>query len=294
MNEELSGAPIWEYTAYVENAVIRLLVERDWPRITGKPVPKTHTHVFPELFVCLRGKIVLKIRDRFLTLEQQSAAIVGPGIPHVRYRVDSGTQGAAFKFQLLPRKAPGAYDLYGAFLPFISEKVFVFKNAPVFSDFTRRIIAGRDDEPGFFAAQSLSELLMKAASMDHETFCGGSGSTVVSENERRDIKLITELENLIENGACSGITVGDIAGALSLSTRQLSRIALRIYGAPLHDVIVKRRVREAERLLSVTDMPVSQIALAVGYSTDAGLYRDFYRINGTTPSEFRKNAVRES
>ena len=48
------------------------------------------------------------------------------------------------------------------------------------------------------------------------------------------------------------------------------------------------RIREAKRLLLETQMTISEVALAVGYSSASFFIRSFKKTEGISPSEYRK------
>ena len=47
-------------------------------------------------------------------------------------------------------------------------------------------------------------------------------------------------------------------------------------------------MREAERLLERTDLPIEEIAARAGFGTAASLREHFARANRTTPSAYRR------
>jgi AraC-like DNA-binding protein len=51
--------------------------------------------------------------------------------------------------------------------------------------------------------------------------------------------------------------------------------------------LLQRRIERAARLLSRTELPLSEIALAVGFSDHSHFARHFRRLTGTTPSVAR-------
>ncbi|WP_039790620.1 helix-turn-helix domain-containing protein, partial [Paenibacillus riograndensis] len=53
--------------------------------------------------------------------------------------------------------------------------------------------------------------------------------------------------------------------------------------------LTARRIKQACRLLSTTDMPVEQIGIAVGFPNASYFNQLFKRVLGTTPLKYRKN-----
>jgi AraC family transcriptional activator FtrA len=53
--------------------------------------------------------------------------------------------------------------------------------------------------------------------------------------------------------------------------------------------LLAQRVREAERLLEQTDLPIEDVAARCGFGTAASLREHFGRLNATTPSGYRRS-----
>jgi AraC family transcriptional regulator len=58
-------------------------------------------------------------------------------------------------------------------------------------------------------------------------------------------------------------------------------------GQPPHQYLNERRVIHAKEMLSGTDMPIVQIALAVGFSGQSHLTMNFRKLTKTTPLQYR-------
>ncbi|TIP78113.1 MAG: helix-turn-helix transcriptional regulator, partial [Mesorhizobium sp.] len=58
-------------------------------------------------------------------------------------------------------------------------------------------------------------------------------------------------------------------------------------GSTPHAWLVKLRIQRARQLLSHPELPVTEIALAVGYETPSSFAAAFRKITGVTPSAFR-------
>jgi AraC family transcriptional regulator len=56
--------------------------------------------------------------------------------------------------------------------------------------------------------------------------------------------------------------------------------------------VLQRRLARARELLIATDMPVVEIALATGFSSQSHLASAFRRLTGVTPGEYRREAGR--
>lgn len=60
-------------------------------------------------------------------------------------------------------------------------------------------------------------------------------------------------------------------------------------GMTPHRYIVMRRVEKAKFLLIETEMPVAEVAISVGFSSQSHLSSCFRSLTGTTPSHYRRH-----
>jgi len=58
-------------------------------------------------------------------------------------------------------------------------------------------------------------------------------------------------------------------------------------GVTPHSYVLERRIERAQKLLAGTDIPLSRIALATGFSDQSHLARHFRARVGIAPSAFR-------
>jgi two-component system response regulator YesN len=78
----------------------------------------------------------------------------------------------------------------------------------------------------------------------------------------------------------------DVAGFLGISAAQLSRIILRNYGTNYSQLITRLRMADAEKMLK-TDVPITEIAKSLGYTTYNGFAAAFKKYFGVCPEEMR-------
>jgi transcriptional regulator GlxA family with amidase domain len=68
-----------------------------------------------------------------------------------------------------------------------------------------------------------------------------------------------------------------------LSTHHFARSFHETVGMPPHGYLLSRRLDRAERMLRQTQLPLSEIAAATGFSDQSHLARHFRRRTGTSP-----------
>jgi AraC family transcriptional activator FtrA len=83
------------------------------------------------------------------------------------------------------------------------------------------------------------------------------------------------------------LTVADLAGHAGWAPRTVARRFLAETGLAPMRWLTAARVREARRLLEISDLPVEDIAARCGLGTAANLRRHLARDAGTTPTSYR-------
>ncbi len=85
-----------------------------------------------------------------------------------------------------------------------------------------------------------------------------------------------------------GITLESLGRAVGLSASRLQVLFRRETGTTVHQALVELRLRNAERLLVETEMPIKAIAAASGWSNPLYFSAVFRRRHGMSPSLWRR------
>ncbi|MDO5784132.1 MAG: AraC family transcriptional regulator [Eubacteriales bacterium] len=83
------------------------------------------------------------------------------------------------------------------------------------------------------------------------------------------------------------IQLEDVAAQMNMSPYYLTRVFRRTVGYPPKQYLVRRRIGEAQSWLLMTDLPVTDIAMKVGYNSVSNFHNTFRRIVGMTPQQYR-------
>lgn len=102
-----------------------------------------------------------------------------------------------------------------------------------------------------------------------------------------DARLAPIVDYIAEH-ACDPITVKDLVVRFSVNRRTLQRLFLRNLHCSPNSEIARVRISRAKRLLAETDLPVSKVAKACGFSGTVSLGIAFRRETGLSPGRFRK------
>jgi AraC-like DNA-binding protein len=92
----------------------------------------------------------------------------------------------------------------------------------------------------------------------------------------------------IENQIAEPISVSVLSSVVGLSRSHFSHAFRIAVGETPHAHVVRMRIERAMKLMLETDAPLSDIALAAGFSDQAHLCHVFRRSAGVTPARWRK------
>ena len=170
-------------------------------------------------------------------------------------------------------------------------------------------VVGVDDDPticGFYPALSsvalpLERMGLEAAGLLEALMAGGEeprepirmppmGVTVRKSSDvvAAEDPLVARAFAFIREKACEGISVGNVIDAVPLSRREFEKQCKALVGRTPLEQIHHVRLNEAQRLLTQTDLTVTQIAGRCGFGDVHHLSRWFARLTGQRPSEYRE------
>jgi AraC-like DNA-binding protein len=85
------------------------------------------------------------------------------------------------------------------------------------------------------------------------------------------------------------LTLNRLSRRLGIPSRQISGAINRTLGRNVSQAVNEYRVREAQRLLQETDLPVTSVMFECGFQTKSNFNREFARVTGTSPSGYRRS-----
>ena len=90
--------------------------------------------------------------------------------------------------------------------------------------------------------------------------------------------------DFIESHISEKISLDALSTMAGLSSHHFARAFQQSVGMPPHRYLLRRRLEHVEQMLRDTQLPLSHIALAVGFSDQSHLNRHFRRLTGMSPS----------
>jgi AraC family transcriptional regulator len=105
----------------------------------------------------------------------------------------------------------------------------------------------------------------------------------------RQLRLVTEF---IESNLDRKLHLADLTDAVGISGTRLKTLFRNSTGVPVHQYVIRRRVDYATALLSTTEMPPSEVAVAAGFSHQSHMASTMRRLTGQTPSDITRLAAK--
>jgi AraC family transcriptional regulator len=117
-----------------------------------------------------------------------------------------------------------------------------------------------------------------------------SGSLVkpALQDEPLDALKLNQLKEFIEEHLSEDLSIANMASVVHTSPFHFARAFKAATGQPPHRYVTQRRMEQAKILLSVTRLPVAEVANRVGFSNQSHFSAQFRRATGTTPKGYRE------
>jgi AraC-like DNA-binding protein len=87
------------------------------------------------------------------------------------------------------------------------------------------------------------------------------------------------------------LTLNALARKTGVPARQISKAVNLTRGCNVSQWINGLRIDYAQQLLRNTTLPVTEVMLEAGFATKSNFHREFLRISGMTPTDYRRTAV---
>jgi AraC-like DNA-binding protein len=94
--------------------------------------------------------------------------------------------------------------------------------------------------------------------------------------------------DLADRSYAEPLTLGELAAAASLSKHHFLRLFKATYGLTPMEYVSLRRIERAQDLLRATNLTVTEVCFAVGFSSLGSFSSRFRDLVGETPSEFQQ------
>ena len=117
------------------------------------------------------------------------------------------------------------------------------------------------------------------------------GKPVKLDLPDKNIKLITDTNNMINNEFTNRISLETVSKELNVSKQYLSSKFTKVVGKTFTDYINNIRLRYAATLLTESEISISDICYRSGFNNFSYFSRSFKRQFGVSPQKF-KNSIK--
>lgn len=111
------------------------------------------------------------------------------------------------------------------------------------------------------------------------------------KSSQEHMALCHQLENQLLKQALfldNNLTLNLLARKSGIPARHISRAVNATHHSNVSQWINGFRIAHAQHLLQTTDLPITDVMMESGFSTKSNFNREFLRISGMTPSQFRQ------
>lgn len=247
-----------------------------------------HWHSELEIFVLLEGRVEVQIGEKNFHLTAGEGCFINTEILHSYYAVgDAPCHFRSFVFDAaIVSGMPGSVFDIKYVRPLLNQNVSfiqlggVKKDALYFEQFDIAFNAARNEGHGyeFIIREALTHILLFLSER-----CKSCDIQAVSVQEIRLKQMLEWIDKNIEKN----ISLQELARSANISPRECQRIFKKYLQCRPVAYIQRQRILIATQYLTVTDDPVTDIALKCGFSSQSYFTSQFKNITGKTPTEYR-------
>lgn len=108
-----------------------------------------------------------------------------------------------------------------------------------------------------------------------------------------DVQNLKAVTNYLDHHFAYSISLEQLSKFTYMSISKLKSSFKEYYGCSISDYIIHKRINHSQHMLHETDLNISEIAKIIGYKRSDSFSKQFYRITGLLPSEYR-NSVKST
>ena len=269
-----------EFISYIEHSSIRVRIAE------GDPIHEDHWHSATEILLVNQGEALYTLPDKTYRITDGQIMIVPADCPHSLKEKD-GTQRIQFLFE--PTYLLHLRDM-SVMSPLIKCPIYLEEDSD-----TRRQVAcllGKvadcyaQKEP-MWNSQCYSYLLQIYVLLGRRQLSQESPLQHLSDRKAIDSEIMNSALTYLNQNYMYDITLEDVASYAGFSKYYFSRMFKQFFGFSFSEYLCKRRLEVAGDLLTHTNRPIQEIAIAAGFGSVGTFNRIFRDAKNCTPSQYR-------
>ncbi len=280
----------FKYSSIVaECSDLRVILITD-EKTTATGNTDVHMHSFWEVFLIPEGNLTVKSERENFTLSEGDLLVVPPNLYHSSCSDEGAVKKSVlFTLEKIKRKEDDE-PIFSRVATAFSGRFQFFKNDTYAGALLLRILEGYREgviaEKYRIQADVLELVFHFYDVIKNEKLLHADEGAVQSSYWVYKYAI----DRLLDIYYMTDISLGELAKKIFTSPKNVARIISTAYGKSFNELKLELKMRNAKKMLRESDMPISQIAEQIGYTTCRGFLSAFAKYEGTTPSEYRKNA----
>lgn len=256
---------------------------------THQFIQKPHKHDFYILVVFTQGNGSHTIDFKTYDVASGSVFFLSPGQVH-SWELSADSDGyilffsADFYSATFSRKRLNEYSLFNSILEFPRMDIDSIKAREITSFLEK--IAKENSEPTLFTKDLLRNYIDVLLVLLYRV---KNSELSFSKKEKLSHNQFQELELLIDTHFKKHREVSFYADQMNISMKQLNTICKNTVSKTSSQLILDRVILEAQRLLTHSDLNISEIAYSLEFDDASYFSRLFKKKTGYTPEQFRNN-----
>lgn len=105
-----------------------------------------------------------------------------------------------------------------------------------------------------------------------------------------NIKAVEIAVNYIDDNYMRNISLGEIANFAHLSSSYLHKVFKNVIGITPFEYMMDKRIKKSKQLLTITNIPISDIAISCGFTDQSYFGKVFREKTGYTPLNYRNKS----
>lgn len=277
-----------------ESRTIIALLGEKWQQNYGRDIDYLHFHNFLEIGYCYEGRGEVVLGTKSYPFRGREFTVIPKNYLHTTNSEPDNISTWEYLFvdveKLLRKTVMGVPAYVDQMLLAINQKA-VFakeKEMPYLAELVKRILdIMREGKPYYLeeAEGMMLAFLSEIARRNSAQFDQSEGGI---REEARMNNLIDWSLDYISDHYHERIKVSDIAAQIHISETHFRRVFSQCMGMSPLEYINLVRIRSACEYLRKTDEPISSIAAKCGYFTSSTFNRNFQKIMGMAPEEWKK------
>lgn len=252
-----------------------------------------HHHTLFELHLVKRGQNEYVVNGNRLLLNKGDFLLIPPSVEHGAMRRSENLQ----KFGLLFRFPSESSCCSAVLLDRVQESYLVGKALPIMTntlEFMFKNISVQDDDSVILLRNAMEIFMRAFFSLLKKNFEAEGDEKKQYQAKLRNSPELCELVAGYIKENLSSLSLEKVAKHFYISSRQLNRRLNAYFGMSYCQLVDKLRMDCSRNLLCYSDLSIEAIAYHVGASNTSNFIRFFKRMEGISPSQYRKDFHRFS